>query len=81
MHDLFADALVTWMHARKSGVTLEDHVLAEVARNTGTDLEHETRALPSKRRRRSRRPWVPIVVVVALIAVAYAITRVVLTAG
>jgi eukaryotic-like serine/threonine-protein kinase len=81
MHDLFADALVTWMHARESGVTLEDHVLAEVVRNTGMELEHATHALPPKRRRRSRRPWIPIAVVVALIAVAYAITRVVLTAG
>jgi eukaryotic-like serine/threonine-protein kinase len=74
MLDLFAAELAPWMRARKTGVTLEDHVLQEVARNTGLDVDRE-------RPRRKRRPaWLLPVVVIVLVAVAYAITRLVLTA-
>jgi serine/threonine protein kinase len=75
MHELFADELAPWLRARHTGVTLEDHVLREVARNTGIDV-------PRKRRnRRTRRPWVLPAVVVTMVAIAYAITRLVLTAS
>jgi len=97
MNDLFASDLVTWIRDRDTGVTLEDHVLQQVARSTiahhgappparnTVDVDRETTMLPPRPRRTSRRkasasPALRIALVVALIAVAYVVTRLVLTA-
>lgn len=94
MNDLFAADLVTWIRERKSGVTLEDHVLRHVARtatledhairpaarNT-VDVDRETILLQPRRRRTSRRALaLRIAIVVVLVTVAYVVTRLLLTA-
>ena len=101
MNDLFAADLVTWIRDRDTGVTLEDHVLRQVARtatlagpvprleahsprpaaHNTVDVDRETIMLPPRRNRSSRRPWaLRITLVVALVAVAYVVTRLLLTA-
>ncbi len=74
MHDLFTEELEPWIRAQKTGMTLEDHVLRDVVRNT----------VPPPRRRR-RRPSqralaLRIALVVALRVVAFIVTRMLLTA-
>jgi serine/threonine protein kinase len=87
MNDLFASDLATWIHARDAGVTLEDHVLRNVtatladhAPQPELDLDRATTMLPPRRKRPTRRAWVLPALVVALVAVAYVVTRLVLTA-
>jgi len=84
MHGLFTEELQTWIRARKTGVTLEAHVIQQITRNTvhASSTEHATYLLPARKTRSSsRRPWILPVVVVALFAVAYVIARWALTAG
>jgi serine/threonine protein kinase len=78
MHELFSVEVATWIDARNTGVTLEDHVLRQVARNTAMDA---TRLEPPRRKRRKRRTWVPVAIVLLMVAVAYAVTRWFVMAG
>jgi serine/threonine protein kinase len=76
MHDLFADELVTWIHERNTGVTLEDHVLRQVARNTIGGAEEVVSVPRVRRKRRSQRAWVlRVAIVMVIAAVAYVATR------
>jgi len=78
MHEMFSIEVATWIDARNTGVTLEDHVLRQVARNTVKDAT--ARPAP-RRKRRPRRTWVPVAIVVLIVAVAYAVTRWLVMAG
>ncbi len=75
MHDLFADQLQTWIRARASGVTLEDHVLSQVLRDPHTEVELETTVLPPRHTQKPQRTWLLPAVVIVLIAIAFVITR------
>ena len=77
MHRLFREDVATWISARDTGITLEDHVLQQAVRNT---IGAPEPVAPLRRKRRSRRTWLLPAVVVALLVVTYAITRFLLTA-
>lgn len=81
MQDLFSEEVVTWIHARDRGATLEDHVMRQFTRNTGMDLDtRATTFQPPRSNRTSQRPWVlPVVFVLGMGAVAYAITKLLIT--
>ena len=74
MHQLFGEDLQTWIKARSAGMTLEDHVLSQVVRNS-VELESKTTILPPRRRKKRTPPWVLPVVVVGLLVIAFAITK------
>ena len=86
MQGLFTEELQTWIRARQTGVTLEDHVVREISRTaaqtsaTWTPPEQPTHVLPTRQRRRSRSRALPLVIV-ALFVVAYLVARWLLTAG
>ncbi len=81
MHDLFSEDVMTWVKARDQGATLEDHVLQQFTHTTGMTLDRATHVLPVRRTQRSRPSWaLPAVLVVLMVAVAYAITRLLITA-
>jgi serine/threonine protein kinase len=85
MQELFAEELVTWIQARKAGVTLEDHVLQQVVRTTthanDTLGTQQTYVLPA-RRTQKQPPSVAlrVALVAALFVVGYIVTRLVLRA-
>lgn len=79
MHGLFTEELQTWIKAKSVGMTLEDHVLSQVVRNSiDLDAESKTTILPPRPRKPRTPAWVLPVVVVALLAIAFAITKLVM---
>jgi serine/threonine protein kinase len=80
MGSLFTEELQTWTRAKSTGMTLDDHVLSQVVRNTTPTLgELETRVLPPRVKRAPNRAWLLPAVVVVLLATAFMVTRLLLT--
>lgn len=88
MQQLFTEELQTWIRARSTGMTLDEHVMSQVVRNTlgprnsiEVDLESKTTILPP--RSRTKKPkvpaWVLPAVVVVLLVIAFVITKLVIT--
>ena len=86
MHELFAEELAPWLDARKTGVTLDEHVVREVIRSTidaGANATTLPAPTPARKQAKRRGPptWIPIAIIAALLVVAFVATRLLLKAG
>ena len=75
MQELFSEELQTWIRAKATGMTLDHFIYSQVVRDTVDVHESKTTVLPPRHRPRRSQPWLMPVVVVALLATAFAITR------
>jgi len=76
LHQVFAAELGPWNRARATGVTLEDFLLDTLEEQQTLDhVPRRSEPVRKKRRRRKPRWGMRIAIVIALVAIAYLLTR------